>query len=996
MSKGFDILSTKAGGIKQEKMWTPKELGMSETEMLEGLEKYEKERLSEITSVGARKIHPEVKEGEGAVIKPSPPEEWDFPNPIVDIIYKDFGKIERIPQEHELLVADILQRKGQIPPVEHQGLYNQYFANKIAKRLRQFADNILDNPRIPRKLKDIFVADEQQNLKKMYVQLRKAESSSQGLISEHINRIAQMLDVKGDEALAKQVREAIIDTTKMKELPTTKLQIGAGIARKTFEMLGINLMKAGLLKDPAILSHFNEYFPQIYRYWEARKMLSPDAAKSIQNWNTLNATERLMHRNITIENAEKILTEFKQDQGQFRFGFKGLETESIANLDNALQRQFPAYRYIPLEQRVIIVNKLKSGAPIKEIAKDVVDSIKKNLQEVSPAFAFLKGGIQESALLFRQRTLNAMLKNPEYVKTSLEGLPESIANNYFLVPDVLKWGPLRNKYLHKSFYEDMEGSALMNPVRFQQFLDTLFSAFKWSKTAGQPIGTMPRNVLFNIFIMTPLRTHTGFNPYKIGKLMGDGIRAIRDVDSDLYREARQMNVLRSDFINADLKRTGMDEIDQLLKTMTEKDFNNNMGIFTKIVSKIPNFKPIKALSKLYSLSDEIFRMGDYKYLREKAGLSAQQAAQEVMSTYGDYGKYATAGIVQTLGEFPFYQPFIKFPFSVVPRLLGGAVLRHPFRVAILPTTYLLLRQYFIQRAGVTDEEYQEWKDHLPPYKKPFSIMMIPYAKGEKKGEIKAFDITNLIPYIGKGTEVSYKGIRGLVSLLGGPFNETSMDVGTGTIGYIGKEMYNVPPGGIFSKDFVIDEFPKILDYLQKQWTPNITPEIPHVTKGGYVWEKAKGVITGQPDWRGNVYTPMDLLLYSLGIKPTYINMPEDIKAGRSYYQNKAKDIFNQSIKEFLLNKRIPLKTGIEKAKDRLQQIKKSKELSPYYGANLIKLSIIIKMLENQEKQGLDRNESIQQYWNIRGNAIQDLIREKAGQNFPPEAIERLEEPAPYR
>lgn len=180
-------------------------------------------------------------------------------------------------------------------------------------------------------------------------------------------------------------------------------------------------------------------------------------------------------------------------------------------------------------------------------------------------------------------------------------------------------------------------------------------------------------------------------------------------------------------------------------------------------------KASKYPKEFYNANEQVFKYAKYLHNIEKGMGKAEAAADAVIPTFNyseitPFVSFARSHLM----------PFATWTSKVIPYTFEMAV-KHPIRVGKWFAMYEGLQTYALQQAGMSEEEWQEYKKQWPDYMKKGVYMLMPWR--DSRDRLNMVDLTYMVPGIGDMREMTGKGIWG--SMFQHPAITLSSDLLTG-------------------------------------------------------------------------------------------------------------------------------------------------------------------------------------------------------------------------
>jgi hypothetical protein len=321
---------------------------------------------------------------------------------------------------------------------------------------------------------------------------------------------------------------------------------------------------------------------------------------------------------------------------------------------------------------------------------------------------------------------------------------------YALIPDQLKYGPMRNTYVKKHVYNDLRsinnapdiGANLANTLD-KIGVTEAYKQWKASKTVWNP-ATHARNIMWNAYATFMF---ADVNPVDFA-LWGDTTRQILNKNSDLFKSMTDTGVFKTGFAEADLTTFARSMQNSLEGQKTVK---GGSGWAAAIKAKV---SPLNFAKRAYGgeenyfkalvFNSEIHKAGGWDVVRKQLAdgdyTAINEAAQKANKYLFDYSDKSP--ILQAFTKTPLFgSPFATFYAKFIP-MFAEEVAKRPHR-ALLPYG-IAAGMIYQAKKKYGDETVEKSKNALPEWVKQSVPLSGEYGDPDS---IVWWDWTNILPYM---------------------------------------------------------------------------------------------------------------------------------------------------------------------------------------------------------------------------------------------------------
>lgn len=321
-----------------------------------------------------------------------------------------------------------------------------------------------------------------------------------------------------------------------------------------------------------------------------------------------------------------------------------------------------------------------------------------------------------------------------YLKSSLLKLKDadsmvSAVEKPGYVKDV--WGYLGNKgdlFMHRDLALELDSYH-----KIQNYSKGVFSKYFTSPWKTMKIILSPAAQIRNSFTNWMLNDIGGLPFYRV----------------DIYKEAVHSMAKRDDRWKDFAKLTGGGGTFQHNELV-------NLAAQWRYVESFPDLalKGLEKVSKYpkiaYNANEQVFKFAKYLHNLEKGMSKAEAATDAVIPTF-NYSEITPAvAFART-----HFIPFATWTTKVIPYTFEMAV-KHPIRVGKWYAFYEGLQQYALQQAGMSEEEWDDYKLKWPAYMKHGAYLLLPWR--DSRDRLNMVDLTYMVPGVGDMKEMVNQGL----------------------------------------------------------------------------------------------------------------------------------------------------------------------------------------------------------------------------------------------
>ena len=362
-------------------------------------------------------------------------------------------------------------------------------------------------------------------------------------------------------------------------------------------------------------------------------------------------------------------------------------------------------------------NMIGTSAYFKNLASDI--STRANAgKKVDPARA--------AEMLELSSEMNAAA---DQVSVDMRGLN---MDRYRKVPDSPRYGAMRELWVHKDIWNDINGLGVAGNPSWGTFLKWSGRAqttFKYTKVPMN-IPTQVRNMISNAILMNVSGTN-------FLRIPGAVSRAIHDVTTNgkYMQLARKYGLETTTFA-----ATELGQIDRELATVKARG-ESFEGMWARARIFFNDYGDVGG--RAYQKTEVLFKVAKMIDLMENHGKKEAEAAKLANEALLDYGNVSQG--IRMLRTLPLGSPFITFNAKVVAQMARN-IKQHPFatlKYAALP--YLLMEMFLSQNDDLDEEDWDSLMKFLPDYMETsMSTMVFPYKDDE--GRWQAWDVSFFLPW----------------------------------------------------------------------------------------------------------------------------------------------------------------------------------------------------------------------------------------------------------
>jgi hypothetical protein len=362
-------------------------------------------------------------------------------------------------------------------------------------------------------------------------------------------------------------------------------------------------------------------------------------------------------------------------------------------------------------------NMIGTAAYFKNLASDI--STRANAgKRIDPARA--------AEMLELSSEMNAAA---DQVSVDMRGLN---MDNYRKVPDSPRYGAMRELWVHKDIWNDINGLGITGNPSWGALLKWSGRAqatFKYTKVPMN-IPTQVRNMISNTILMNVSGTNFLRIPGAVSKAMHDV-----STNGKYMQLARKYGLETTTFA-----ATELGQIDRELATVKAKG-DSFEGMWARARIFFNDYGDVGG--RAYQKTEVLFKVAKMIDLMENHGKKEAEAAKLANEALLDYGNVSQG--IRMLRTLPLGSPFITFNAKVMAQMARN-IKNHPFaslKYAALP--YLLMEMFLSQNDDLDEDDWDALMDFLPDYmEKEFSTMVFPYK--DENNRWKAWDVSFFLPW----------------------------------------------------------------------------------------------------------------------------------------------------------------------------------------------------------------------------------------------------------
>jgi hypothetical protein len=153
---------------------------------------------------------------------------------------------------------------------------------------------------------------------------------------------------------------------------------------------------------------------------------------------------------------------------------------------------------------------------------------------------------------------------------------------------------------------------------------------------------------------------------------------------------------------------------------------------------------------IYNANEQLFKYAKYLHNLEK-GMRKSEAAADAMIPTFNYGEI-TPAVAKLRSTFV---PFATWTTKVIPYTFEMMV-KHPVRVGKWFAMFYGMQHYALEKAGMSEEEFEVYKKQWPEYMQKGAYLLMPWR--DSRGRLNMVDLTYMVPGIGDMKEMVGKGL----------------------------------------------------------------------------------------------------------------------------------------------------------------------------------------------------------------------------------------------
>lgn len=505
-------------------------------------------------------------------------------------------------------------------------------------------------------------------------------------------------------------------TTKDAPLPDVEQRVArtAQAVKRTFNVLGQQMIRLGLISREAFEKYQDSYLPRLY----LRHVLEMGGFGVGMRTSDLGQTKR--RKEIDPAVRELILGEIKDPAFLASFGITRTARDiAILELLNDIAQYAD---WVPSSQ--LIRYNGRTWSPVAALHEAA--TLRRNADYTTDETA------REA-----MRTMARELQ--DLADTALADAPTD-RSKYKQVPDSPRYGLLRGLWVRAEIYDDLIGGMGFVPAEASD-LQRFFSAaggagqvtrwFKWGKVAAYPPAQF-RNVFGNM-ILTYL---SGVPLDRMLVLTGKVFQDWR-TNGPISQAMRQYGVFRSTFTAQEMQRVEREWLD-FRKRMAAGQGGAKASAWAIAdgMATIAN-----GFSDAYQFAEAMFKGVKIAHELER-GTPLPEAVQEAQKWLFDYSE--VPAWLRYSRNAPIGTPFLTWTYKIAPRLAEVA-LKHPQRFIPFMILPHVLAAFMQAAFDIDDDDLERLQETLPNWlRDKGGAMFLPWL--DSNGRWQAIDVGYILPW----------------------------------------------------------------------------------------------------------------------------------------------------------------------------------------------------------------------------------------------------------
>lgn len=537
--------------------------------------------------------------------------------------------------------------------------------------------------------------------------------------------------------------------------------------------------------------------------------------------------------------------------------------------------------------------------------KNIPVEIREAMGEIlEPAYPIGRAMQQIQHDLNVQNVFKSLLKQPGWVSDTAGKGFSLVGSKTAKLRSGERWGILNGKFIRDDVLRDIKTMADVPGKLKRIYLKTL-STYKLMKVLPNP-STHVRN-LFSAGVMSNLSPTGDKGLHHIFKMLDEAGGELLTKGKYLD-EVVDAGAWHTDFFKQELERGlyAMEDITDFISLPHDNIINK----FKKAGMKGAQ-EAYRALGKLYSGEDNLFKMAHYMHARKHMGMNVPEAVEYMRKWGFDYSRVSPA--VQFLRNYT--TPFVTFQAKALPRI-GEVILKNPARFYKWPVIFDAISRMSARVHNMDEEQMQQMQESTRGVP-----ILLPWSDSE--GNPLSLDATYMVPW---GDMQETGGALGLPPglTISNPFAMLPAQLIFNKNIFMDQPiMTDIAPDG--KRRLSVENLQKGFEFIYRSAMPALAPPIPYLTKGGYSFEKIQKGVSPIPEHRKSPSgLPYDLnrvvLDVLLGLKTRGVKVDQQIIYGNAkikrWLQARRKRMFkisrNQSLTAAEKQKKLETETNIIK------------------------------------------------------------------------------------
>lgn len=493
--------------------------------------------------------------------------------------------------------------------------------------------------------------------------------------------------------------------------------------KSTFELIGQQLVDAGLMSQAAFDKYRGAYLPRLY----LTHMVDEDAAMALGSGKTPDLSRFKHRKDIDQFTREVILGEIKDPALLIAKGY-GQEMRDLAIiqwLDEIAQNQ----NWVLQDDLVNYRGQTMTAYALEAQAAQ----LEKMAEYMPPQAAAMRAEAQQ------------MLAIATAARKAHQSTPD-IQKRFRQIPDSPKYGNLRGLRVLNEIYDDLVASQEVGEG--ETWIEQAFGAggqvarktvawWKWAKVAAN-VPSHVRN-----FVSNGVLLHLSGVPFlRVPQRMMQAIAGIAGSNkySRYYQLAKKYGLFSSTFANQELTRIDPEFLDYVARTGGAS--GGGAGTKAWAAARKWWFYVVNKTGDLYQFEEAIWKTAKMIDGMERLGLTAAEAARQADRALIDYSDVTRD--VRALRTSAYGIPFATFMAKSAPLMLEAA-LKRPWSFAPYVALFAGLAQAIMSSFDVDEDDLEKLENSMPEWvRERGHTALLPWK--DEQGRWQVVDLGYFLPW----------------------------------------------------------------------------------------------------------------------------------------------------------------------------------------------------------------------------------------------------------